>query len=293
MTDEPTAPEAEAPAEIQDDAGPETEAQAPEATTAETDQPAETDDATGDEPEAEPESGDDAEKVEEPKRTRQSAKDRIKELTAKRYEAEAEARRLAETVERQAKRLALYDSQAPRLDDFDGDHDAYHAAIAAHQSGQYLKREREADVEDTRTSLNGKMQEARAAALELYNERAMEFAARAPDFVEVVSQSTAQLPNEGIDLVMQSEYGPQIAYHLARNPAEARRIAQSGSPQEMARLIGRLEGRLSQAPAKRTTQAPTPITAIAKGSGVTARFDPEKASMDEYVAWRQKQAGGG
>ena len=90
------------------------------------------------------------------------------------------------------------------------------------------------------------------------------------------------------DAMTSSPNGPETMYYLAKNPAEARRIASMSSPAVQALEIGKLEAKLT-APIPKTehrtiTKTSEPIRTVS-GMGVTER-DPAKMNMEEYASWR-------
>jgi hypothetical protein len=99
-----------------------------------------------------------------------------------------------------------------------------------------------------------------------------------PDFVEKVVKGADRddwaLSAVGALLIKNSEFGPDVAYHLASNPEESRRIA-AMDPYEQMRAIARLEGRyeaLASAPKAPATppkvapSAPNPPNRV-RGAG--------------------------
>ncbi len=91
---------------------------------------------------------------------------------------------------------------------------------------------------------------------------------------------------------MDSEKGPELVYHLAKNPAEAERL-NAMSVRQMDREIGRLETTLGAKappapPAARTTNAPPPVKPGSPASS-PANTDPSKMTQPEYEAWRKGQ----
>jgi hypothetical protein len=100
-----------------------------------------------------------------------------------------------------------------------------------------------------------------------------------------MSENTARL-------IINSDVGPAITYHLATNPDVAERISKM-PPERQAMAIGRLEVQLATPPApvkpavKRTvTQAPPPPKPVATSSA-PVRGEPQ--SMDEFVAREREQ----
>jgi hypothetical protein len=118
--------------------------------------------------------------------------------------------------------------------------------------------------------------------------------------VDVVGKADIQITHDMLGALKQSAHGPDIVYELAKNPAEAARIA--GLPAaQMYMALGAMEARAAAtattapaatsapaAPAARITNAPPPATPA--GAGASApNTDPANMSMDEYKAWRKGQ----
>ena len=76
-----------------------------------------------------------------------------------------------------------------------------------------------------------------------------------------------------------------IAYHLASNPQEAWRIAQS-HPAQAVMELGTLAARIT-ASGPRVSNAPAPVREI--GSSESVKKDPAQMSYSEYRAWRTKK----
>ncbi len=108
------------------------------------------------------------------------------------------------------------------------------------------------------------------------------------DYDAVTRNPTLPMTTEMVDLIAESELGPDVAYHLGKNPTEARRLAGMSGP-ALAREIGRLEARLT-AP-KATPKIPAapikPVTGLSAGGSK----DPTGMSMAEYAAWRKSGNG--
>ncbi len=89
------------------------------------------------------------------------------------------------------------------------------------------------------------------------------------------------------DFLAVSDKPAELAKLLADDPKEARRISLLGE-RAADRALEQLQARASAKPApKKTTQAPPPVPTV--GGRSTAEFDPNTASMDEYVAHRRAQ----
>lgn len=117
-----------------------------------------------------------------------------------------------------------------------------------------------------------------------YAELAAEARTKWADFDAVTTNPTLPISDEMAQLIAESECGPEVAYHLGKNPAEAARLYQM-SDKQLAREIGRLEAKLTAPkPARKLPAAPVqPVSGIAAGGSK----DPTRMSMTEYKAWRE------
>ena len=113
----------------------------------------------------------------------------------------------------------------------------------------------------------------------IFIERATALKTQHADFDTVVN--TPVFTSSLRDAIFDSEQGPEIAYFLGKNPAEATRIGNLPLT-NVFREIGRLEARLS-ANRRTTSNAPEPISPVRANTGSIDK-DPEKMSIDEYMA---------
>lgn len=115
------------------------------------------------------------------------------------------------------------------------------------------------------------------------------------DFDEVViagaRSDSWKLSETMLHLVLGSDEGVDVAYHLASNPKESREVF-GKSPVEQAAYFGRLAAKFSSAQGARTenqqvavktSKAPAPVQ-TARGGGSKTRFDPATASFEEFEA---------
>lgn len=118
-----------------------------------------------------------------------------------------------------------------------------------------------------------------------------------PDYDEVLASTDVQVSEHVQEVLLESEHGPALAYHLAKNPDEAERIS-ALSPLAAARALGRIEASLSsptQAPApaavapKTVTKAPAPITPL-RGTGGQFTKAPEAMTDAEWFASQRKKS---
>lgn len=201
---------------------------------------------------------------------------RIDELTRARREAEREAA-YWRTMATQASQQQA--SEKPTPDKFT-DYAEYVEALTDWKTEQKInermQQEGQRKVEMTRA--------------QTFEQRQAEFKAKAPDYDAVVGSSDAPVTAHVSAALLDSEAGPLLMYHFAKNPQVLERL-NSMSEAQANREIGRLEASLAQAPqapAVKTTAAPRPASVIGtQGRGAT--LDPARMSHEEYRAYRAKQ----
>lgn len=272
--------------EIMNDETKPDESQVPVPATAETaapgdQQPQETPaDEAKPEAEAQPE-GDGQKTVETPeaveteKKRKQSARERINELTRQKRDAERDAENW------KAKALSYEDlAKDPDSANYD-DLEKLETDRAAAAAAKIRKAEVQHDVTDAEKRAN----EARAT---MWSAKVTDFKEDVPDFDQVAL--TVPLSDAMAQTIPDLENGPAVAYWLGKNHVEAARIAQLPE-REQAIALGRIEGQLSQKPVRRTTQAPEPVQTVG-GKSPTVTPNLSKMSMKEYAAYRNKQMGG-
>ena len=85
-----------------------------------------------------------------------------------------------------------------------------------------------------------------------------------------------------VEVILDIDEGPQVAYHLATNLHECARIA-SLSGRQQALEIGKLAARLAAKPEpKRISAAPEPVKAN-QSDRVLTQKRPRNMTMDEYA----------
>lgn len=203
---------------------------------------------------------------------------RIDDLTFRRNQAEREAAHWKAVAQSRAP------AAAPRPGDFDSDAE-YDAAVSEHRidSGVTRGMAKMAEAQAEKFS-----REASEVAGEAYNQRVQDTITRIPDFVDVVSKADVQISSELLEALRDSEKGPDLVYHLAKNPAEAERL-NGMSVRQMDREIGRLELTIgakapAPAPAARTTNAPAPAK-TGTAAAAPASTDPAKMDQAQFEAY--------
>lgn len=236
-------------------------------------------------PPAEGENGTQQENRDEGGKFKSGVQKRIDTLIFQRNQAERDA-----AYWRQQAETAKAPSPAPKLADFDS-HDEYDHAMQQHRIEEGVNRGLAKNAEQQATRLT---QQAQSATAEAYDQRAAEAASRLPDWAEVVGKSTAPMSPALQEALMESDRGPDLVYHLAKNPAEAERL-NGLSVRQMDREIGRLESQLAGKapapapvpPAARTTTAPPPATPAPVAALAPSHEDPSKMTQAQYEAWRR------
>jgi len=189
------------------------------------------------------------------------------------------------------------DPKRPKKSDFETVGD-YTEALT-----EYLV-EKKAKAAGEASKAQSEQDRAKAAAEEIagtFATRQQEFMKATPDYEEVVGDSELDMPNAGMQYLVESEMGPQLAYHLAKNPKEAERLS-SLSPTRVIAELGKLEARLESAkpkeapkgePAPQNTRqvsrAPAPVSPLSGESATAVEKDPSQMSFQELRALREKQ----
>ena len=109
------------------------------------------------------------------------------------------------------------------------------------------------------------------------------------DYDLVVQNPSLPITQVMANVMYASEIGPDIAYHLGSNPAEAARIAKL-SPFLQAKEIGRIESKLLDSPpTRKTSNAPAPITPVRTAGGgkppVVDTTDPRSCEVMSTADW--------
>ena len=217
-------------------------------------------------------------------RYRNPVQPRIDELTRKARENEREAAYWrAQALANQAPAPAA--AKKPEAAEF-ADYGEFVEALADWKAEQKVNAaldQREAKSAEKQTV------ERRAATWEgRQTEARKQFA----DYDAVLSASDVPIAPHVGEALLESEFGPQLARHLALNPAIADKL-NAMAPMNAAREIGRLEASMepqtAAAPQQtaRLTNAPPPAKTIA--SAPTTVPDLSKMSMDDYVKHRKAQ----
>lgn len=201
---------------------------------------------------------------------------RFDEIYARSKEQEARAilaERRAATVEKELSDLrSRFDTLSAEQQEF--------ARVQAAVKTESLANLRQ-DAEEAK-------QQAAKSMADAFAEKVSTVIDRMPDFWDKFN--AIPLTDHSADIVARSERGPEVAYYLASNPGEARRIA--GLPaNHQGYEIARIEARISPAAqVRRVSQAPAPVPTLSGGTSPATK-SPDAMTFREYEAWRA--AGGG
>lgn len=215
----------------------------------------------------------------------------------------AEARARAEKAEQEVQALrAKY--EPPKTDELGPEPlPAQFTDIA-----EYSKALKDWTAEKTRTDdAKARAQERQKQEQEVlakaWKERQAAFEAETPDYQKTIAESSVKVSNEVRDAIFDSEVGPKILHHLAKNPDVAERIGKMNGGKAL-KEIGKLEAFFTT-PAKEEktekqtiaeiSKAPTPITPIktsGTGATVTLTGSDEVPKNLSYEDWKALRRGG-
>lgn len=183
----------------------------------------------------------------------------------------------------------------PKVEDFET-YDAYYKASAKYEATQEFARLK---AEDANKSTESELRKQAEAKRDSFNAKAEVFIKHTPDFEEVIEESgMADIPQLGM-VLLESDLGPELAYHLAKNPEDLEQLKGMTYTQK-AKFIGKLEARFEKTEPKgdikpkevKVSKAPPPITPLGK-TATTASYDPfeskGKDDHDDYMKWRAGQ----
>ena len=220
-----------------------------------------------------------------PAKPKKGVQERINAITRAKHDEErktAEAKAeteywKAQVVQKPTVETTVQQAQGePIAESFDSYED-YLRALAKHTVAE---ERQSADIERTQAD----QQAVFAGKQKAFMDKADSMPDLADDFVDVVYNPDLQVSAEMTEIAFESDIGPQLLYHLGKNPAESARIA-AMSPAQAGRAIGQLEAKLTLPEAKIKTSAPAPIESIS-GGGETPQVDQDKMSIEQWMELR-------
>lgn len=226
-------------------------------------------------------------------------KQELDELAQTEYEGRLQAQRRIDELERQLSALAPKAEPEPELKLPDPksftDQAEYDKALKAYQDQLIDKR--------VEIKLKAERERERQAAQEaLMRERVAQAEKDIPDFREVISQADRapiEIPDFAKAAIMESDIGPQLAYHLAKNPDEAKRIF-GLTPAKALLALGKIETQYAKtekeeakasppAITPETTRAPAPMTPLKDSAGTVPADLSSPMNFKEYRQRRMEE----
>ena len=173
--------------------------------------------------------------------------------------------------------------KAPTLESVGYDEAKYTAAVleytraeAARAAQEVIKTEREREQKENKAKS--------------FKARELEFLAKTEDYQSKVYDPTLPITPAMVELIAESDQGPQLAYYLANNRDVTAQIA-ALPPVMAARELGKIEAKLSQPPpVPVVSKAPAPPPKVdAVEPDVKKGIDDPNLSDKEFAAIRRRQ----
>jgi hypothetical protein len=141
-------------------------------------------------------------------------------------------------------------AEPPKREDFES-YEEYLRADAKFEARAAAKEELETSEKEKAAE---RSKESQAQAAREFKKRAESAAKEIPDFIDVIeSAEDVHITSAMGEAIAESEIGPRILYHLAKNPAEAERIAglsRNGQLMAIGKIEDRLEAEIKKAATK-------------------------------------------
>lgn len=211
-------------------------------------------------------------------------RDRLERQRAKHERETEELRQLAlrnTQPPKEAQPSAPVDT-APKREDFT-DFEEFVRADARYAAIEAMKAERAATEKIEREQAK---QRERQTVEQAHATREQAATAKYSDYYDVTRNPSLPITEAMVDVLALSDDGPDIAYYLGKNPAEAKRIA-SLHPTLVAKELGALSVKIAQAPPTVTlSSAPAPIVPV---TGTAPVVTPEPSDKDDMATWVKKR----
>ena len=225
---------------------------------------------------------------------------RFSEITKQREQARQEAAQEREARQKLETELAaIRQQQQPQVKAADEkpqpsqftDAFEYAEALADWSAEQALVRRDKEDVER-------RADEARQKVISTWAQKVATAKAEIPDFDDMVASSGVAVSDPIRDAILESDVGPQILYHLAKEDDLAKKIA-SMSPFAALREIGKLEAKFEKQPETKQSnpvgksKAPPPISPIRNaGNANQVEIGSDGQFHGSYQAWKAARKAG-
>lgn len=233
-------------------------------------------------------------------RNRSRAQERIEELVAERNAMREYGKYLLDQLQGQRKtstetaspavQAQVQEDVAPTLESADFD-----PVKLNKLTNEWIQKQVDRRVESAVKQIETRQDE--QATRQAFERRTVDFKKTVQDFELVISNpALPQLAPDAARVLVQSENGPAVLYHLGKNPDLAARIARM-DPASQSAAIGRIEGQLTKVTPKEpsievtkpaikqasVTKAPPPPKPVSGGSAVV-RDPGAPMSMEDWVS---------
>jgi signal recognition particle GTPase len=223
--------------------------------------------------------------------TQQELDDILEKRLAKERRKREELKRRLEVTEELALRSRPKEEPAkpavdgePKRDDFE----SYEAYIEARADWRADRRWEEKEAKKRDEEAKTRTQAEQQKLEQSFREKARSAAKELEDFEDVMEGSDAPMTQQMAEAILTSDLGPKLAYHLAKNPEEAKRIAALPAARQAAE-IGKLEGSLEAEskpkPKPEPSKAPEPIEPVGARSASSER----PSDKDDIDTWHKKR----
>lgn len=178
----------------------------------------------------------------------------------------------------------------PKREEFQ-DYEQYVEALADWKAETKI---REAETRRQAQTREEQIRQYQAHVQREYQGRVEKARAKYEDFDDLVGDPTLPITVPMAHVIAEMEMGPDVAYYLAQNRADAERIARL-SPARAAIELGKIEAKVASAPAPKTvtpSHAPAPITPVSGKAPVASDKPSDKDSVDTWLAKRNRQVYG-
>jgi hypothetical protein len=234
---------------------------------------------------------------------------RIDELVKQREEEKAEKLRLlamleqiqkpkpeeAKPTEDDAPARPLRTEFADNPNGYDEAMDKYIVELATYEANKAVKADR---AEQEKQAHQRAIEQGQKAAQDAYKGRVEKAKEKYSDYQAVAESPDIVVSIPMAHAILQSEHGPDIAYHLGKNPAEAQRIAQLSPPvqlMEMGLIVARLTAPAAKPEVKEpapqkpaVSAAPKPLKPLESKSDPASKA-PQDMSMEEYAEYAKRR----
>lgn len=165
---------------------------------------------------------------------------------------------------------------------------------AAGEAGDKAYWDAAVDYAADQKSIQREQAKQQTQVVDAYETRADEARGRFADFDTVAYNEDLKVSDLMADTIRDSDLGPDLLYHLGKNPQESARIASLPALHQVKELA-KLEVKLAaNPPVKKVSSAPEPIKPLPGAAPATPKYGPDdprsdKLPTDDWMAARRKQ----